>query len=250
MRVSRAPTASPIRPRRRRAPRHAGPGRERAVPAAAAGGAWSACTPRSRAATTRSRPPPALAARPRRRRAHPRGRGLEVDAARAPGSRGLARDDWLLVHCVHLDRRAARHDRPQPAVEHEQRRRLRPPGRLDRTRWCSAPTASAPTCSRSSAWPTPGCARTTCRPTPDTAWRGSTNGWALVPRGAQRPGDVELRPRRRAVAPGVHPRRAGARRRAGRRRGAAARRPADARRCRPRCGPRPPSRPSACSPEL
>ena len=32
------------------------------------------------------------------------------------GSNALAADDWLLVHCVHLDRPLPRHDRPQPAL--------------------------------------------------------------------------------------------------------------------------------------
>ena len=48
----------------------------------------------------------------------------------ARGWRPLAADDWLLVHCVHLDRPLPRHDRPQPTIEHEQRRRLRRAHRL------------------------------------------------------------------------------------------------------------------------
>ena len=36
---------------------------------------------------------------------------------RAAGERlQPAADDWLLVHCVHLDREPARHRRPQPAA--------------------------------------------------------------------------------------------------------------------------------------
>ena len=63
------------------------------------------------------------------------GVGVHIHVAEGPedhaaGARleALAADDWLLVHCVLLDRDAARHDRPQPAVEHEQRGRLRPAG--------------------------------------------------------------------------------------------------------------------------
>ena len=46
----------------------------------------------------------------------------EALADRDAGARleSLAADDWLLVHCVHLDRALARHHRPQPAIEHEQ----------------------------------------------------------------------------------------------------------------------------------
>ena len=102
--------------------------------------------------------------RSRRRGPHPRRRGAARRRTPGSGCAGLATDDWLLVHCVRLDRAAARHDRPQPAQQHEQRRRLRPPGRRDRTPSCSAPTASAPTCSRSSAWPTSPIAPTTWRP--------------------------------------------------------------------------------------
>ena len=61
-------------------------------------------------------------------------------------------------------------------------------------------------------------------------------------------GDVELRPRRLAVARGVHPRGAGARRDPCRRRGAAARRRARPASTSTRSGPRPPSRPPASSP--
>ena len=63
------------------------------------------------------------------------GVGVHIHVAEGPDDAGagerlrpLAADDWLLVHCVELDRDAARHDRPQPPQQHEQRRRLRPPG--------------------------------------------------------------------------------------------------------------------------
>ena len=39
-----------------------------------------------------------------------------VDADAGERLAPLAADDWLLVHCVHLDRDAARHDRPQPPL--------------------------------------------------------------------------------------------------------------------------------------
>ena len=43
--------------------------------------------------------------RPRRRRAHPRGRGRRSTPAPRERLRPLATDDWLLAHCVHVDRR-------------------------------------------------------------------------------------------------------------------------------------------------
>ena len=60
------------------------------------------------------------------------GVGVHIHVAEGPEDRAagerlasLAADDWLLVHCVLLDRRSAGHDRAQPALQHEQRRRLR-----------------------------------------------------------------------------------------------------------------------------
>ena len=70
--------------------------------------------------------------------------------------------------------RAARDDPPQPDVEPEQRRRLRQSGPLQRTRWPSAPTGSAATSSRRSAWPTSCSARSTSpagRTRPGRGWR-------------------------------------------------------------------------------
>ena len=68
-----------------------------------------------------------LAARPRRRRAHPRRRGPDGrrrrGAARRAGGRRLAARPLRPARP-----RPAGHDRPQPAQQHEQRRRLRPPG--------------------------------------------------------------------------------------------------------------------------
>ena len=70
---------------------------------APAGAGWSACTPRSRARTTRWRRP----------RGSPPTSGVGVhihvaegpeDHDAGPGSTALAADDWLLVHCVLLDR--------------------------------------------------------------------------------------------------------------------------------------------------
>ena len=80
-----------------------------------------------------------------------------TDAGAADRLRPHAADDWLLAHCVHVEPAAGRDDRPQPPVQPEQRRRLRPPGAVGAapaTGWCWAATASAPPCSRSSPWPT------------------------------------------------------------------------------------------------
>ena len=143
---------------------------------------WSACTPRSRAATRRSRRPPAW----------PRDLGVGVHIHVAEGTvdrdagkrlAALADESWLLVHARAPRTRPAGHDRAQPAVEHEQRRRLRAARPRDRTRSCSAPTASGPTCSTSSASPSCVIARTTSRPRPRRRGRGSrTDGsWCRRP---------------------------------------------------------------------
>ena len=161
--------------------------------------------------------------RPRRRRAHPRRRGRRRRRRRRAARTRWPRDDWLLVHCVHLDRDLPGTIAHNPAVEHEQRGRLRPARGRVRTRSCSAPTASAPTCSRSSASPTSRLReRRRARPRPTRRGRGSRTGYALRPRGARRPVDVELRPRRLAVARRLHPGRAGRSTCRGRRRGRAA----------------------------
>ena len=141
---------------------------------------------------------------PRRRRPHPRRRGRRSIAA---GERlePLARDDWLLVHCVHLDRDLPGHDRPQPPLQHEQRRRLRPAGprpnpvvlgtdgigadMLEEVRLAYARLREDDVLA-----------------TPGLAWAWLEAG-AVLPRGARRPGHLELRPRRLALAPRLHARR-------------------------------------------
>ena len=123
-----------------------------------AGAAWSACTPRSPAPTTRWRPPPASPG--------DLGVGVHIHVAEGPTTRrrrppGGAGAGRLAARPLRAPRPpAARHHRPQPAEQHEQRRRLRPPGALA-NRSSSAPTASAPTCWRRPAWPTSPCGPTT-----------------------------------------------------------------------------------------
>ena len=69
------------------------------------------------------------------------GVGVHIHVAEGPedadaGERlaGLATDDWLLVHCVGLDRPLPGTIAHNPREQHEQRRRLRPPGVAGRTR--------------------------------------------------------------------------------------------------------------------
>ena len=105
------------------------------------------------------------------RRPHPRRRGSR--GRRGGGAARRARRRRLAARALRRPRpRPAGHDRPQPAQQHEQRRRLRPPGAARRTTSCSARTASAPTCSRSSASPTSPTAPTTCSPCPTRRGRG------------------------------------------------------------------------------
>ena len=171
-------------------------------------------------------------------------------STRAAGARlaDRADDDWLLAHGVHLDRDAAGHRRAQPALEPEQRGRLRPPGPLP-TASRSAPTASAPTCSRSSA-------SRSRSPRADDVTAVARHGVGVARRPAR-----ELVPEARddrvtwsydadgPVAPRLHARRA-----------AASRSRSTARSCStstarpastpPRSAPAPPSRRPACSARL
>ena len=165
-RVRRGRRACRVRVRRhrpaRRRRRECGAGRERAVP--------------PRRWTRPGRHPRGL----HLHRRHARGRGRARRATSASGvhihvaegtddadaAKRLAHltTDELAARALRPPRgrrRAARHHRPQPPLQHEQRGRLRPARLASTTRWCSAPTASAPTCSKSSASPTPGCAKTT-----------------------------------------------------------------------------------------
>ena len=91
--------------------------------------------------------------RPRGRRAHPRRRGSRGPRRRGP-ARGVGSRRLVDRPLRPARSPAARHDRPQPEVEHEQWCRLRPAGATEPTRSCSAPTGSVPTCWRSSGWRT------------------------------------------------------------------------------------------------
>ena len=149
--------------------------------------------------------------RPRRRRAHPRRRGpIDVDA----GARlaALAADDWLLVHCVHLDRDLPGTIAHNPRSNMNNARRLRPPGapaepgRARHRRHRRRHARGVPARLRRAT------ARTTCIAAPDTAWGWLESGWDLVPEAARRPGHVELRPRRSSRGTSPSPRRARPRR--------------------------------------
>ncbi|MEZ5232955.1 MAG: amidohydrolase family protein [Acidimicrobiales bacterium] len=133
------------------------------------------------------------------------GTGVHVHLHEGPDDAGaadrlapLSTDRWLLAHAVHLpDGHPIR-----GTITHQPRSNLnnavgytRPARFAGAPRWCSAPTASAPTCSRSSASPTWCTAATTsppgptrpgagCRPGPSswprwpaTASRGATHRW-------------------------------------------------------------------------
>ena len=104
------------------------------------------------------------------------GVGVHIHVAEGPDDAGagerllpLARDDWLLVHCVQLDRAlpgTIAHN-PRSNMNNASATPARP---VVPTMSCSAPTASAPTCWRSSGWPTWPTAPTTSPPCP--TWRG------------------------------------------------------------------------------
>ena len=145
------------------------------------GAEWSASTPRSPAPTTRW---------PRRptRRAH--GVGVHIHVAEGPDDvgaaarlGGLTGDDWLLIHGVHLadDHGLRGHDHPQSALEPEQRRRQRPALAGSPTRSDSAPTASGPTCWRSSNSRSSVARSDDVTVGPDVAWAWLEHNWSLFP---------------------------------------------------------------------
>ena len=171
------------------------------------------------------------------------GVGVHIHVAEGPhdadaGARlaRLAADDWLLVHCVGLDR-----DLPG-TIAHNPRSNMN--NGVGYARPARRPNAVV--------LGTDGIGADMLEefrlayvahraddvtPRPDTAWSWLTNGHRFVPESRRRPRHVDVRPRRLAVARRVHAGHAGHRRRRRRRRGARARRPPDARR--PRRGPRP-----------
>ena len=159
----------------------------------------------------------------------------------------LAADDWLLVHCVLLDRHAAGDDRPQPAQQHEQRRRLRPPGPTRQRRRARHRRHRR----RHARGVPPRLRRPPRRRRAGRARHGVELGderLSLPPRVRRRPRDVDLRPRRLAVARRLHARDPGHRR--GQRRPARCSSPTARRHgsTSPRSAPTPPSKPRACSP--
>ena len=118
------------------------------------------------------------------------GVGVHIHVAEGPEDDGaaqrlaaIARDDWLLVHCVLLDR-----ELPGTIAHNPRSNMNNGVGYARPTAWpnrsCSARTASAPTCWRSSGSPTSPIAPTTCEATPETAWSWLTNGYRLVPEAA------------------------------------------------------------------
>ena len=133
-----------------------------------------------------------------------------VDASAGERLEPLAADDWLLVHCVHLDR-----DLPG-TIAHNPRSNMN----------------NAVGYARPAARPNPVVLGTDgigadmleefrlayvahraddVSASPDTAWSWLEQGYALRARGARRRGGVELRPRRLAVARRLHARDAGPR---------------------------------------
>ena len=175
----------------------------------------------------------------------------EGDVDRDAGARlaPLAADDWLLVHCVHLDR-----DLPG-TIAHNPRSNMnnavgyaRPagsaqPGRARHRRHRRRHARGVPPGLR----PPPRGRRDGRRRTRRGRWLDG--GLGARPRGARRPGDLELRPRRRAR--GTSPSRpaCGRSRSWSTARSLLRRRPRRPASTPTRCGPRPPSRPPASSPD-
>ena len=148
----------------------------------------------------------------------------------------LAADDWLIVHCVHLDRPL------RGTIAHN------PRSNMNNAVGYAAPTSRG----NPVVLGTDGIGADMLEEarlayvalrahdvtaSPDTVWSWLGRGLPVLPRCPRRSRHVELRPRRLAVARRVHAGRARARRRVGRRRGAAARRPTHP--CRRRRGARP-----------
>ena len=184
--------------------------------------------------------------RPRRRRAHPRRRGPGRRRRRGPPR--APRAGRLAARPLRAPRPpAARHDRPQPALEHEQRGRLRPSGTVgepggarDRRHRRRHARRGPPRLRRA--------ARRRSHRRPGHGVVVARRRLRVLPRGARRPGDVELRPRRQRLARRVHPGDA-----APSTSSAATARCCCATACRrastsTRSAPRPPSRPGGCSP--
>ena len=114
--------------------RQGGAGRERAVPPGRRAGTGRAPTPASPCRDDTLDAVAGLAADLGRGRAHPRGRGRRRRRPPPAGLRPL-RHRRLAAGPLRPRRAAAAgHDRPQPPVEPEQRRRLRPPGPVGRRR--------------------------------------------------------------------------------------------------------------------
>ena len=149
-----------------------------------------------------------LAARSRRRRAHPRGRGPATTSTAGARLEPLAADDWLLVHCVHLDRdlpgTIAHNPRSNMnnAVGYAAPARRPNRGRARHRRHRRRHARGVP----------PRLRRPPRRRRARLARHGvelARGGLPVRPRGARRPGDVELRPRRLAVARRLHARASG-----------------------------------------
>ena len=192
-------------PRRRR--RHGAGWPRTSASCAPAGAAWSACTPRSPAPTTRSTRPPAWPATSASACTSTSPKAPTI-ATPARGWRSWPRDDWLLVHCVHLDRDAARHDRPQPAVEHEQRRRLRRARRARPNPVVLGTDGIGADMLEEFRLAYVRLREDDVTATPDTAWSWLEDGYALLPRGRDDRVDVDLRPRRQPWHARLHPGRA------------------------------------------
>ena len=201
-------------------------------------------TPRSRCSRRHARGRGRPRRRPRRRRAHPRRRGTPIDATPRARLARLTADDWLLVHCVHLDRRTlpgtiAHNPRSNMnnAVGYARPARFAEPGRARHRRHRRRHARGVPPRLR------PACARTTstadARRRVDVA-RRPASGWCPRPRDDRVTWSLRtpMEPWHLAFTPGVR-----AARRRGRRRGRARRRRGRPGSTPTRSGPRPPSRP-------
>ena len=171
------------------------------------------------------------------------GVGVHIHVAEGPEDAGagerlrpLAADDWLLVHCVGLDRTLP------GTIAHNPRSNMnngvgyaRPARRPNDVVLGTDGIGADMLEEFRLAYVAHRADDVTA--VPDTAWSWLTNGYRFVPEAADDRVDVDLRPRRLAVARRLHAGDARHRRRQRRRRGARRRRPPDARR--PRRGPRP-----------
>ena len=233
------------RPARRRRRRRGWP--RTSASCAPAAGAWWASTPRSPARDETLDAARRPGRRPRCRRPHPRGRGRSSTSTPAPGSTASPTTTGC-SSTASTSTAACPARSPTTPVEHEQRRRLRPPtGRPNPVVLGTDGIGADMLEEFRLAYV--GAAGDDVPASPDTAWSWLEAAGALVPEAARRPGrrGTTTTP----TAPwhaGLHPRRPSARGRSVDGEVAAAPTVGPPGSTSPRCAPRPPSRPPASSP--